>query len=116
MIRIPYENMKFYYCYSHYDIHLSGICVYNGKLAKYVTYDETDYQTMTDTCPSCGLENKPVEHCHCEAYTDVVCEITELSPLDRLECWFNVHVGMKLWYIKRCGLQGLHYWKNWYNR
>jgi hypothetical protein len=116
MIRVPYHEMNFYFCNSHYDIHLSGICIYKGKLAKYVTHDLTDYQEMTDTCPSCGVENLSDELCHCTSYVDVECEITELTLLERIQCWFDVNIGMRLWYIRRWGINGIYYWKNWYKR
>lgn len=116
MIRVPYEDMKFYFCESHYDVHWSGICICNGKLARYVTKDLTDYQKMNDTCPSCGLEDKPDEYCHCQGYTDVVCEITELSLSERIAVWFGVNVKSRLWYLRHWGIQGLYYWKNWYKR
>jgi len=116
MITVPYEEMNFYFCNSHYDIHWSGICIYNGKLAKYRTCDQTDYQTMTDTCPTCGPADQPLIYCHCETYTDVVCDITELTLLERIKCWLDIHVRLRLWYIKEWGLQGIYYWNNWYKR
>ncbi len=115
-IRVPYDSMNFYYTYDHYDIHLSGVCIHNGKLAKYETHDLTDYQTMTDTCPSCGPADQPLLYCHCEPYTDVVCEITELPLLKRIGCWLDVHITLKIKFIRRWGLDGMPYWRNWYKR
>ena len=115
-IVVRYEDMDFYYCTNHYDVHWEGYCIHNGKLAKYRTRDLTDYQKMNDTCPSCGPEDKSYEHCHCQSYVDVVCHIEELTLTERIKAWLHIHIGLKVWYVKNWGWTGVYYWKNWYNR
>lgn len=77
MIKVNYDDMVFHYITRHYDVHWSGTCIYDGKIAEFITHDETDYQHMNDTCPSCyyGALDK---YCHCESFTDLWCEIIPL--------------------------------------
>jgi len=114
MIKIRYEDMKFHYTTSHYDYHLAGTCYYNNKLAKYISKDETDYQTMNDTCPCCSVENGDWNQCHCENAPEVYCYITELSLGKRILARLYPYYSL-LWYMKNWGLQGRHYWKRWKN-
>lgn len=112
MIKIPYEDMKFHYTYSHYDYHLAGTCWYNGKLAFYESLDETDYQTMTNSCPHCSGQTEDMDKCHCENAPLVYCYIYELPLGKRIYYRLKPYYTL-LWFIKNYGLQGYHYWKRW---
>lgn len=88
MIKVPYEDMEFHYIMSHYDLHWAGTCIYNGKIAEFVTHDDTDYQTMDDTCPCCKVGgSNDYKDCHCTSYVNLWCEIRELSFWQRVK-WF----------------------------
>jgi len=114
MIKIPYEECKFHYITNHYDYHLEGTCIYNGRIAKFTAEDETDYQTMNDTCPHCGTENKPIEYCHCENAPNVYCYITELDLIDRIRARVYPYYTLFNYYIKQFGIrQGIYYWSRW---
>ena len=41
---VPYEEVKFSWITDHYDIHLTGFCVYEGKRCKFTTmnYEYTE--------------------------------------------------------------------------
>lgn len=41
---VDYGDMKFEYISNHWDIHLGGLCWYNGKLCRFETVDERDYE------------------------------------------------------------------------
>lgn len=112
MIKIPYEEMKFHYTYNHYDYHLSGTCWYNNKIATYISEDETDYQTMGDTCPYCSDQTTDIDKCHCQNAPNVYCYITELSLRERIYYRIKPYYTL-LWYIRNYGLRGIHYWKRW---
>lgn len=114
MIKIPYEDMKFHYITSHYDVHWAGTCWYNGKLAKFQTIDVTDYQLMDSTCPCCkdGGTGAYLD-CHCKSYPDLVCEIEELSFIERIKMHFKVQ-WLRTWYVRQWGLRGFGYFNNWY--
>ena len=105
--------MKFHYTTNHYDYHLSGTCIHNGKVALYESQDETDYETMTNTCACCkpnGTDD--YRDCHCENAPDVFCYITELSFHKRVYYRIRKYTQI-LWYIRHWGLQGITYWKRW---
>lgn len=77
---IPYELVKWYWVTGHYDVHWSGYGWHNGKCYRIKTTDNTDYDTMTESCPSCKVGGSDdYKECHCEVYTDLQCELTELS-------------------------------------
>lgn len=80
MIRVEYEKMIFHHIDVHYDVHWSGTCIYDGKIARFITHDDTDYQTMDQTCPHCYYDADP-KYCHCEAYVDLWCEVIPLPSL-----------------------------------
>lgn len=84
MIEIPYDKMKFHFTTGHYDIHWSGTCIYNGKIAEYFTRDDSDYQLMNDTCPCCSIDGDNYNDCHCESYPDIICVITEIPLYKRI--------------------------------
>lgn len=87
-IKVSYDDMKFHYITSHYDVHWRGTCIYNGKIAEFQTVDETDYDTMTDTCPYCKGDNYKTVHiskCHCKVYPELFCMITEIPLLQRIQ-------------------------------
>ena len=113
MIKVRYEHMKFYYITNHYDFHLEGYCWWEGKLAKFVSRDETDYQTMNDTCPYCSDQTTDMNKCHCQNAPDVFCYIEKLSFRDRIKAWYHVNVESKLYFIRHWGLRGIFYWNNW---
>lgn len=112
-MKIRYEQMKFHYITNHYDYHLEGTCWYNGKIAKFVSEDETDYQTMNDTCPCCKPEGTDdYRDCHCVNAPDVYCYITELSLRERIHYRIKPYTSL-LWYIKNYGVRGIGYWSRW---
>ena len=95
---LDYDTVDFVWVSSHYDVHWSGICRFNDELMEFKTVDETDYQAMEDNCPYCkdnGTGN--VIDCKCETYTNLVCELYELSFLEHLR-WV---IRMKLfeWFV-----------------
>lgn len=113
MIKVPYESMKFHYITNHYDYHLSGTCIHNGRIALFQSQDETDYQTMNDTCPCCkegGTDDW--KDCHCENAPIVYCYITELSLLDRIRYRIKKYTNI-LYYIRHWGIRGIFYWRRW---
>jgi hypothetical protein len=112
MIKIPYEDMKFHYTINHYDYHLEGTCWYNGKIALYKSIDETDYQTMTDTCPYCSGREEDIMKCHCENAPDVYCYIIELPLWERIFYRIKPYYSL-LWFIWNWGSHGIGYWKRW---
>lgn len=105
--------MKFHYIVSHWDYHQRGTCIHNGKIALFESSDETDYQTMTDTCPCCSVQGEPIwENCHCENAPDLYCYITELPLYKRI--WYRFHPYLQLaWFIKEYGMTGVKYWNRW---
>ena len=113
MIKLPYEEMKFHYITNFYDYPLTGTCIYQGKIALFEASDETDYQLMNDTCPSCGPENKPDEFCHCQNAPDLFYYITVLPFGKRIYYRVQPYLSL-LWYVRRYGLLGIKYWKRWY--
>ena len=113
MIRVPYEEMKFHYITNYYDYPLTGTCIYNGQIALFEANDETDYQKMTDTCPSCGPENKPDEFCDCRNAPDLFYYITTLPWYKRIFYRLEVYYYL-LWYPTIYGLQGYYYWDRWF--
>ena len=117
MIEVPYDDMDFYYCLNHYDIHLKGYCIHNGEIAEYSTLDLTDYDAMQNACPSCkpGGSNE-WNDCHCSTYVNVVCYVAELSFFGRMKAWLYVNVYLPLWYMCKWRLQGFSYYMNWRNR
>ena len=113
MIKIRYEEVTFHYITSHYDYHISGSCVYNGKIALFKTIDETDYQTMNDNCPCCragGTDNW--QDCRCTNAPELYCYITELPFAQRLFYRVKPFYDM-LWYIKKFGINGIYYFLRW---
>lgn len=38
--KVPYDDMDFVYVENHYDIHLSGLCRYDGKIHRFLTNDD----------------------------------------------------------------------------
>ena len=113
-IKIPYEQCQFHYVTNHYDYHLTGTCIYNGRIAKFHAVDDTDYQAMTDTCPHCGPEDKPMEFCHCENAPDLFVEITELDLKDRIKARLYPYYSLVSFYIRNYGIgMGLYYWSRW---
>ena len=90
VIRVKYDDMQFHYITSHYDLHWAGTCIYNGKIAEFVTRDETDYEAINDACPSCkdGGTND-YKDCTCEAYAELWCEIKELTFVERVKWFFK---------------------------
>jgi len=85
-MKVRYEDIKFVKGQFRYDgIYWQGLCLYQGKLYHYVVKDETDYDTMNDTCPCCkegGHDNW--SECHCESYVDLICTLVPASLLERL--------------------------------
>jgi hypothetical protein len=112
-IRVPYENMKFHYVTSHYDYHITGTCIHNGRIALFHTQDETDYEAMTESCPCCkpnGTDDW--KDCHCENAPDLYCIITELPFHKRI--WYRMRKYFHLlWFLRHWGIQGITYWKRW---
>jgi hypothetical protein len=114
MIRVSYDDMKFYYVESFYDYPLSGTCIHNGQVARFLVKDETDYQTMEDTCPCCKEDGTGKwEDCHCQNAPDLFYEITTLPLKDRIKYRMKPYYDL-LWYIKSYGLQGMAYWNHWF--
>lgn len=112
MIKLPYNQMKFKYITNYYDYPLSGTCIYNNKIALFQAKDETDYQTMIDTCPCCSKNGDNWEDCHCQNAPDLFYYITELSLGKRIFYRIKPYYYI-LWYIRNYGLQGIYYWKHW---
>ena len=113
MIKVRYEDVKFHYVVNHYDYHLSGTCIHNGKIALFESQDETDYDTMHNTCPCCqpnGTDNW--EDCHCQNAPDVYCYISELPIHKRIYYRIKTYIIL-LRFIRLYGSQGISYWKRW---
>lgn len=105
--------MKFHYTTNFYDYNLAGTCIYNNKIALYYSVDETDYDTMTNTCLCCkngGTEN--YKDCHCQNAPIVYCYVTELSFLKRIYKRVQIYY-YALRFIKNHGWYGIKYWRNW---
>lgn len=111
-IRIPYEQCQFHFVTNHYDYHLTGTCIYNGRIANFQAVDETDYQTMTDTCPYCSGKTEELEKCHCENAPDLFVDITELNLIDRIKARLYPYKSL-MTYIRNWGIQGIYYWSRW---
>ena len=112
MITIPYEQCQFYYVTNHYDYHLCGTCIYNGKVALFQAVDKTDYQKMTDTCPYCNGQSDDMMACHCENAPDLFVEITELPFRKRV--YYRIQPYISFFdYIRRWGIRGIYYWARW---
>lgn len=88
MIKLPYDDVNFYYITNHYDLHITGYCLYNGKLAKF----DTEWDDPKDA----------------------ECTITELSFYERMKSYLYIHVYLRAWYIYRWGTHGIQFWKRWY--
>ena len=110
---VRYEHMKFHYIESHWDYHQRGLCFHNGKLALFESHDETDYATMTNTCPCCKSNgSNDSKECHCENAPELYCYITELPFHKRIWYRMKPYVDL-LWYIKTFQLKGIGYWNRW---
>lgn len=48
IITIPYDEIQFHFVSDHYDVHLSGICIYKKKLYffKTIVINDTDNQLV----------------------------------------------------------------------
>lgn len=116
MNTVPYDDMKFYFVTNHYDYHLSGTCIHNGRIALFESHDETDYQLMNDTCPCCkdgGTDD--YKDCHCENAPNVYCYITELPFLQRIRYRLRPYYSLIAHYIRNYGIRmGLYYWSRWF--
>jgi len=112
MIKIPYEDMKFYYTKSFYDYNLEGTCLYNGKIALYHSVDETDYQAMTDACHYCSDRTSDPYQCTCENAPNVFCYITELPLSKRIYHRLYAYL-IFFWFLKNFGRNGYTYWRRW---
>ena len=108
MIRVHYDDMKFYYVENYYDYPLVGTCIHNGQIARFEANDETDYQLMNDTCPCCkdgGSDD--YKDCHCEAYPDVHCELTPLGFIGTIKAigrkyfWDWFHHPYLMWKFRK---------------
>lgn len=113
-IKIKRDELKLYFVTHFWDYPQRGICRYNGKIALFEAKDETDYETMTNTCPCCkpnGTDNS--EDCHCENASMLYYVITELPWYKRM--YYRLYPYIELcWYIKRWGWEkGIYYWKRW---
>jgi len=114
MIKLPYEQMKFHYVTNFYDYPLSGSCIYNNRIALFTANDETDYQTMNDTCPCCKLNGSDdYKECHCQNAPDLFYYITTLSLGKRIYHRLKPYYFL-LWYIKNYGIKGMSYWNHWF--
>jgi hypothetical protein len=79
-VKVRYEDVKWFFHTAHYDVHWRGYGWYQDKFYSIQTIDETDYDTMTDSCPCCkdgGTDNW--KDCHCENMPELFCELKEMS-------------------------------------
>jgi hypothetical protein len=95
---IPYEETQFVFVTNHWDIHLKGYCIYEGKWAIFEAHDDTDYEEMSANCKYCSGRSTDDDDCDCENYTDVICFITPLTLRERTRArlhkwWFEFCVG-----------------------
>jgi hypothetical protein len=80
MKKMRYEDVKFRFITNHYDVHLSGTCSYNGRIARFKNLDP---------------------------YADKMwCQITELNFVERTkerlrQLWFEICVGKHWTYPDR---------------
>lgn len=87
---IKYEDMDFVWISNHYDVHWEGLCRVDGKLCKFKTHDETNYEAMKNSCPYCGNdESDDIDTCTCEAYKTLMCEIIPLSVLGKIAALYK---------------------------
>lgn len=84
---VDYYKCNFVFVSSHYDIHLHGTCMHEGKLWEFTTHDNTDYRRMQSACPSCSGNDDA--DCTCESFSEVVCVLTPLTFLQRLRWKFR---------------------------
>jgi len=113
-MKLPYEQMKFYYVTNYYDYPLSGTCIYNNRIALFEAIDETDYETMRDTCPYCSDQTTDADKCHCQNAPDLFYHITTLPLLKRIYYRMAPELIWLFWYIRRYKWIGISYWKHWY--
>ena len=114
MIKLPYEQMKFHYITNFYDYPLSGTCIYNNRIALFQSSDETDYQTMNDTCPCCkdgGTDDW--KDCHCQNAPDLYYYLTVLPLGKRIYYRLKPYKDLLI-YIKNFGISGIGYWSHWF--
>lgn len=45
---IPYDDVDFKWVVHHYDIHLAGSCIYNGKLCSFQTISDPEWNEEED--------------------------------------------------------------------
>lgn len=76
MIEVPYGSVKFVWVSDHYDFHREGICMHQGKLARFTCIEDypPGYGTCGEECEGCPK---------CEGYP-IVCNIWPLTPIERL--------------------------------
>lgn len=91
---IPYEQVKFKFVSSHYDIHLKGTCIFNGELCEF----ESDYLKDDD-----------------DDDDDIIVNIYKLTIIGKLKWYFKQWmfekcVGYHCSYPRRCGV-GFYYRK-----
>lgn len=66
---IPYSKTDFKFVQNHYDLHLSGTCIYNNKLHIFKTinwdYDDEDDENYNPTCDIYELTLKErIKYCY----------------------------------------------------
>lgn len=45
---LPYDQTDFIFVSNHYDIHLSGLCKYDGKLCYFETFDDGESEPVCE--------------------------------------------------------------------
>ena len=97
MIKVPYSDMDFVWINGHYDIHLQGLCRYDGALCKFYTDGDTFYNAV-------GWWNEEYE---------IDCYVTPIVGWERLK-WklrkiaFEICIGYHWTYPQR--KQGVHFY------
>lgn len=74
--RIPYNETQFYWVDNHWDIHLSGLCLYNNKIHRFITDDAEWYDYLSK-----AKEEDDID----ETKYTIWCDIFQLTPFEKIK-------------------------------
>lgn len=117
--RVDYDKMKFEFIYDHWDIHLNGLCWYEGKLCWFETFDTREYECnplyyIWWTSP----EGEKIQWEEYREVGELYCEIYEMTFTEKFKkqwkrFWFEFCVGHHWSYPNRNTLNSLYRYRDW---
>jgi hypothetical protein len=104
--KIDYDKMKFVFVTDHWDIHLAGLCEYNGKLHYFETVDEREYECNPLFIESIKFNGITHKEPYFREIGELYCVIYSMSLFEKInQLWrkklFEVCVGYHWSYPNR---------------